>query len=76
AGTGITCAIGGTSVVASATIVTGQWYHAACTYDGSIIQVYLNGAQINTGAKTGPIWDEVGTDWLIGANALRPPRYS
>jgi hypothetical protein len=66
AGQGIKCVVGGTGVVASASIVTGQWYHAACTYDGATIRVYINGVQVATAAKTGAIADAVGIDWAIG----------
>jgi hypothetical protein len=67
------CSIGGTSVLASTPIAAGQWYHVACTYDGTIVRVYINGAQITTLAKTGVIADEVGTGWLIGARSPASP---
>jgi subtilisin family serine protease len=73
AGKGIMCAVGGTAMTATATIAVGQWYHAACTYDGATIRVYLNGVQIATAAKTGPIADEAGTDWLLGARTPASP---
>jgi hypothetical protein len=64
---GIKCVVGGTGVVAPASIVTGQWYHAACTYDGATVRVYVNGVQVASAAKTGAIADAVGIDWAIGA---------
>ncbi len=73
AGTGVMCSIGGTATTAAASVVTGQWYHVACTYDGSLIRVYLNGVQVKTAAKSGPIADEVGTAWLIGARTPANP---
>ncbi len=66
-GVGIRCVLGGTGVTAAASIVTGQWYHAACTYDGATVRVYVNGAEVATAAKTGPIADATGVDWAIGA---------
>ena len=73
AGTGVMCSIGGTATTAAASVVTGQWYHVACTYDGSLIRVYLDGVQVKTAAKSGPIADEVGTAWLIGARTPANP---
>jgi phage protein U len=73
AGRGITCSVGGTALTATASISVGQWYHTACTYDGTIIRVYVNGVQVATAAKTGAIADEVGVDWLIGARTPASP---
>ena len=73
AGTGLACSVGGTYAVGSATIVAGQWYHGACTYDGSSVRVYLDGTQIGAIAKSGSIADEAGTAWLIGARTPANP---
>ncbi len=67
------CAIGGTGFAAPLGLVTGQWYHTACTYDGAMIRMYLNGVEVASRAKTGPIADEVGTKWLIGARSPANP---
>jgi subtilisin family serine protease len=73
AGAGITCSVGGTSVLGAASIIAGTWYHAACTYDGSSIRVYINGVQAASLARSGAIGDEAGTDWLIGARTPASP---
>ncbi|MBI4787134.1 MAG: CSLREA domain-containing protein [Chloroflexi bacterium] len=51
--------IGGSirSTSVSAVFGTGQWYHVAGTYDGSIMRLYLNGTQRDTLGVTGTVTD-------------------
>lgn len=29
-------------------VVAGEWYHVACTYDGSVMRTYINGVLDST----------------------------
>lgn len=57
-------------------IVAGTTYHVVGTYDGSALRLYINGAQVATTARSGPIdtaisslrigsWDGV-SEWFAG----------
>ncbi len=51
------------AVIGSTALSNGTWYHAAATYDGSILRLYLNGAQQgSTNVANGP-----------GAGSNHPP---
>jgi hypothetical protein len=43
----------------------GQWLHAVCTYDGTNIQIYVDGVLIGTG--TNSLWNTNGTEFYFGA---------
>jgi beta-lactamase superfamily II metal-dependent hydrolase len=43
--------IGGTATVSTGTIPTGVWTHVAMVYDGSTVQLYLNGVADGSSAK-------------------------
>jgi hypothetical protein len=48
-----------------------QWHHAAVTYDGSVVRLYIDGSQIGTKSTTTPP-DIAGNQPLrIGANSLK-----
>jgi hypothetical protein len=36
-------------------IQTGTWYHAAATYDGSTMKIYIDGAEMASKSKTGAV---------------------
>jgi hypothetical protein len=38
------------SVIGATSVVAGQWYHGAITYDGTTVRVYLNGVLDGSGA--------------------------
>ncbi len=49
--------IGGSlrSIAVSGVLSTGQWYHVAGTYDGSVMRLYLDGTEQNTTAVSGSV---------------------
>ncbi len=44
-----------------------EWFHLACTYDGSNVYLYLNGAQVDTGAISGAFAPET-TPVILSGN--------
>jgi hypothetical protein len=53
----------------TAAIPTGAWTHLATTYDGSVLRLYVNGAQVRSLAAGGSI--SVSTGQLkLGGNAI------
>jgi uncharacterized protein affecting Mg2+/Co2+ transport len=46
----------------SGNLTTGVWYLAAVTYDGANIQLFLNGTQVGSTAKTGSLREN---DWPV-----------
>jgi hypothetical protein len=38
------------STIANTTCVNGTWYHYVCTYDGTVLKIFKNGALISTSA--------------------------
>jgi hypothetical protein len=63
------------------TLVDDTWYHAAVTYDGSVIRLFLNGVEDAAAASTGtmvPPWDSTGTPdrggFVIGAGSSQTDR--
>jgi hypothetical protein len=57
-----------TLIASSGNIVTGQWYHAAATYDGANMRLYLDGVLVGTLAKTGAIAQSASVNAWIGRN--------
>lgn len=50
----------------AANFSTGQWYHVACTYDGSNIRAYVNGSNVQTWSQTGSVITDTNSPLLIG----------
>ena len=44
-----------TLVASSGSLSTNVWYHAAATYNGSTMRLYLNGTEVGSVAKTGSL---------------------
>lgn len=42
------------SVYSTSNVEIGQWYHVACTYDGSTATIYINGFGAGQGSLSGP----------------------
>jgi hypothetical protein len=44
-----------TLIASSGNLVTNVWYHAAATYDGSMMRLYLNGVEVGSASKGGSL---------------------
>ena len=44
-----------TLIASTGTLPLDTWYHAAATYDGSTIRLYLNGTEVGSVAKSGSV---------------------
>ena len=53
----------------SATIDDGEWHHIACTYDGAMAYIYVDGAVDGEQAKTGAFGGDGAYSFHIGNNA-------
>jgi hypothetical protein len=58
-----------TLVASSGNLSTNVWYHAAATYDGTTMRLYLNGTQVGSVAKSGT----VGVSSSVPVNIGRSP---
>lgn len=58
-----------TLIAASGDLPVGTWYHAAATYDGATMRVYLNGVEVGRTSKSGTI----ATDAIVPVNIGRNP---
>ena len=53
-------------------IIIGNWYHIACTYDGSIVSIYVDGELQNSASQSGLL--KVSSQHILaGANSTSPP---
>jgi hypothetical protein len=58
-----------TTLVASAgDLPLNTWYHAAATYDGAYMRLYLNGVEVDSTAKSGAIATSAAVPASIGRN--------
>jgi hypothetical protein len=56
-----------TTVIASmGNIDTGTWYHAALTYDGAMVRLYLDGVQVGGAVLSGPVDAAPTTEVAVG----------
>ena len=53
--------------ISGGTLVTGQWYHLACTRTGSTVAFFVNGVRQGTATFSGTVDSQTG-GWRIGAN--------
>ena len=54
---------------ATANLAIDVWTHVAVTYDGTILRIFVNGAQVATRAQTGAITTSTGA-LRIGGNGI------
>jgi len=66
-------AIADNDVTLASPLVTGQWYHLACTCDGNTYSFYVNGAQVGSVPVTGHAPNGTANRLQFGAN---PPSYT
>jgi chitodextrinase len=66
---------GGTAtlIATGATLVEGEWTHAAVTYDGASMRIYQDGVEVGRLAKTGDIVSESSVPLWLGDNPLLAP---
>src|SRR5262249_22909287 len=63
--------LGGTTTITSGTSALGvnTWTHLALTYDGATLQLYVNGVQVSSTARTGAISTSTG-QLQIGGDSI------
>ncbi len=69
--------IGGstTTVVAgSGALATGVWYHAAMTYDGAVVRLYLDGVEVGSAPLSGAIDTDPTVDVTVGRQGVGTPK--
>lgn len=52
-------------------IQAGAWQHVAATYDGAMMRIYVNGAEVASQAQTGPV-DASTEPVVVGRNVVFP----
>jgi chitodextrinase len=57
-----------TLLAASGNLPVGTWYHAAATYDGAIMRLYVNGVEVGSLVKTGAVATSSAVPVNIGRN--------
>ena len=60
--------IGGSvpTIFSPSALPVGVWSHLAMTYDGSDLRLYVNGVQVSTSPRTGPIGTSASPLWIGG----------
>ncbi len=58
------------TVQSTHTIALNQWQHLACSYDGSVLRVYINGVLEGSTSYSGGIGYPVGIDARIGCERI------
>jgi beta-lactam-binding protein with PASTA domain len=59
-----------TLIATSGNLSTGVWQHAALTYDGATLRLYLNGTEVGSTTLSGPVDIDPGLSVVVGA---QPP---
>ncbi|MCX6047480.1 MAG: LamG domain-containing protein, partial [Chloroflexi bacterium] len=64
--------LGGSRLTSASALSTGQWHHAAFTYDGTTLTLYLDGSQTAQATRTLEASDG---ELIVGANATRTQNF-
>ncbi len=57
---------GGPVVVQGGTVTAGTWHHAAVTWDGSTVRLYVDGSEVNSAPASGSLSIDIATDVVVG----------
>jgi len=57
-----------TLIASSGDITLNTWYHAAASYDGAMMRLFLNGGEVGSLGKTGDLTAGAVVEIMIGAN--------
>ena len=57
-----------TLIASSGNLSTGTWHHAAAVYDGSAMRLYLDGVEVGSRSKSGPLDTNGAVGAWIGGN--------
>ncbi len=57
-----------TLIASSGSLALDAWHHAAMTYDGSSLRLFLDGAEVGSTAKSGDLTASPGVEIWLGAN--------
>jgi hypothetical protein len=63
---------GTSTLIGGPSMVPGQWYHVAATYDGSFMRLFLDGVEVGSLAKTGAVGADPTVPVWIGSNPGSP----
>jgi PKD repeat protein len=65
-----------TTLIATAgNLSTGKWHHAAATYDGSVVRLYLDGVQVGNTPLSGTVANDPGIPVIVGGLPAINSRY-
>jgi Concanavalin A-like lectin/glucanases superfamily len=65
----VRCSAGSGAVLAPVSVDLGVWTHVACTYDGAIHALFINGVQVESTAGSGAMSTSSATGSCIGSNS-------
>ena len=63
---GVTIGASVPTIFSPSALPVGVWSHLAMTYDGSDLRLYVNGVQVSTSPRTGPIGTSASPLWIGG----------
>ena len=59
-----------TLIAGSGDLLPGQWYHVAAVYDGAMMRLFVDGTEVGSMPKSGPISDSATAPVWIGNNPV------